>query len=47
MEKDGISGLVGIGGTYKDRILEEIQLLSGESWSNWKTTFPETRYVVD
>lgn len=45
MEIEGKRGLVGISGVHKDRMLKEIQLMSEQEWSEWKQTFPDTKFV--
>ena len=45
MELDGKRGLVGISGVHKDLMLEELQLMSEENWSDWKALFPDTKFV--
>jgi hypothetical protein len=47
MEIKGTRGLVGISGFYKDRILPEVQLMSGQKWAEWKKDFPDTKFVHD
>ena len=39
------SGLIGIGGAYADRVLEDIQVLSITTWAEWKKAFPDTKFV--
>ena len=39
-------GLVGIGGFYTERTLEGIQMLSSDTWAEWKIRFPETKFVL-
>jgi hypothetical protein len=38
-------GLVGIGGFYADHVLNETQILSATTWSEWKKAFPDTKFV--
>ena len=42
----GGCGLVGINGVYADRVLEG-EFLSATTWDEWKSTYPDTKYVTD
>ena len=43
-KKDVNCGLVGIGGFYAGRVLSG-QNLSSTTWSEWKTQYPDTKFV--
>ena len=38
-------GLVGISEFYADNVLNEIQSLSATTWTEWKSAYPDTKYV--
>jgi len=39
-------GLVGISGVYADKILGG-EFISATTWAEWKSTYPDTKYVTD
>lgn len=44
--EEGSCGLVGIGGTYVDRVLPG-DFLTATTWTEWKAQYPDTKYVTD
>lgn len=46
-EEIGTTGLIGISGFYADQVLEQIQVISVTTWSKWKATFPNTKFVLE